>query len=460
MALMTSDGKYSVNLLAEIFAPPEIESVVMNTHGRGTDRPVLLWRGEIVYGRDTYEASLRAGVDQVFEELPDTGFPFERVIEEVHDLGHMNGSQRSLAAYSFWRLSSSGWVDLGLPDDETAHPPRYSKKQVATIFDVSVRSMNHAGKVVGPDSQAIPELRLAVEQGTLAVSDAAKVAGHPRAAQLKALELVQSGSVHTITSAAEKAPQEIEGGGRDDQELEGEADLDSPGQLSVGVALENIGVELIHSPLGGLHRLVEAEYVDAIVTNPAITESGLATLPDLVAFAAHALKPLGLLAVLSNPEYLPQFFDGLKNSDLLWVGSTVVIFPKVWRTTQGRHPMSLRCRLLLLFGKCQSLPHAGGDIIGVPGLKHLPHATHDLERAMHAIVKRYTQAGEVVCDPDMQGDAAVAQAAVALGRNFIGADREQSFIEILSRRLATTELGSAAPEWGTDVQGMLPFTDT
>ena len=83
---------------------------------------------------------------------------------------------------------------------------------------------------------------------------------------------------------------------------------------------------------------------------------------------------------------------------------------------------------------------------------------------MHAIVKRYTQAGEVVCDPDMQGDAAVAQAAVALGRNFIGADREQSFIEIVRRRLATTELGSAAPgrttERGTDVQGMLPFTDT
>ena len=62
--------------------------------------------------------------------------------------------------------------------------------------------------------------------------------------------------------------------------------------------------------------------MDAIVTNPAITESGLATLPDLVAFAARALKPSGLLAVLSNPEYLPQFFDGLKNSDLLWVGGS------------------------------------------------------------------------------------------------------------------------------------------
>ena len=91
MALMTSDGKYAVNLLAEIFAPLELEGVVMSTHGRGTDRPVLLWRGEIVYGRDTYEASLRAGVDQVLEELPDVGFPFERVIEEVHDLGHMTG---------------------------------------------------------------------------------------------------------------------------------------------------------------------------------------------------------------------------------------------------------------------------------------------------------------------------------------------------------------------------------
>ena len=48
---------------------------------------------------------------------------------------------------------------------------------------------------------------------------------------------------------------------------------------------------------------------------------------------------------------------------------------------------------------------------------------------MRLIVERFTQPGQVVCDPVMLGRDTVALAALGAGCRFIGADTDQSSID-------------------------------
>ena len=351
---------------------------------------------------------------------------------------------------------------MGLSDDETAHLPRYSKKRAADIFRASVSSLNHASNLFGSQSRAIPELRQAAEQGLVTVSDACKVALQPREVQLRAPELVQSGSAGSIAAAAVKALQDIDCGARED-----EPEPVLPGRQAVSEALERSGLALVPAPLRDLHEWIEAESVDAIVANPTISARGLATLPDLAALAGHALKPTGVTLVLATGEHLKQYLDRLETPDMELLGEVDILFSKKWSHQRGRHPQTLRRRPLLVYGKWQAEFHPGGDMIWAKkseGPERESRATRELDLLIYRIVRRYTVAGQVVLDPAMLGRPTVAMAALRQGRAFIGADSDQPLIELVRRRLAMEKLGGAAtrqsPGPGSGVQRRLPLFDT
>ena len=245
---MTSDCKYPIGVLALIFPPlstPEFQSLVDSIRERGLQKPITLYGGQIIDGRHRYEACLQAGVEPRFQELPDEANSLDHVMDENSARRHMNESQRAIAAHRLWQESSGGWANLGLPDG-CANLRKFSQEEAANQFNVSRRLIVHAGKVVGSDSQAIPELRLAAEQGGVAVSDAAKAVNQAPEVQLTALELVQGGRSRTIGGAVNKVLQETQ-----DQELEESLGEILPEQLSAGLTLQR-------SAVGELHRLVEA----------------------------------------------------------------------------------------------------------------------------------------------------------------------------------------------------------
>ena len=64
---------------------------------------------------------------------------------------------------------------------------------------------------------------------------------------------------------------------------------------------------------------------------------------------------------------------------------------------------------------------------------------------MRAIVQRFTQPGQLVCDPIMLGRAGVALGALERNCFFIGADREQSSLDRIRRRLEMTEMWTSSP---------------
>ena len=436
---MTSDEKYSLSVLATVFTPLssfEFQALEESIRERGLQRAIILWQGQIIDGRHRYEACLRAGVQPHFQELPGDANPLDFVLDENATHRHMNEGQRAIAAHRLWEASSDGWSALGV-QDWSANLHKFSMSEVAVRFNVSRRLVAHAGKLFGRNAQAIPELRLAAEQGSVAVSDAARAADLAPEIQLMALNLVLDSKSRTIGGAVAKLLQ--------DQQIDECPEAVLPEQLSAGITLHR-------STVGDLHRLVDRESIDAIITFPPTSTQSLAMLPDLTAFAAHSLKPSGVMVVLASGELLPDVLDRLKHPELRWACELDYIFREPAIRLRGNHPLELRRRPLLLFGKARFRLSGGHDVIRLPRADDSTRPAQRLEAGMRLIVRRVARPGQVVCDPIMLDRAGVALAALEIGCQFIGAERDQSTINRVDRLLA--EAGMADPSSGQEMQGV------
>ena len=430
---MTSDGKYTLSIPALLFpelSPFEFQEMVESVGERGLQKSITLWRGQIIDGRHRYEACLRAGVEPRFQELPDDANPLEHVMDENVARRNMSESQRAIAAHRLWEVSSGGWAGLDLPGG-SANLHRFSQKEAANRFNVSRRLVIHAGQVAGTNSLAVPELTQAAEQGTVTVSDASRAVDQPPEIQLRALELLRDGSSRTITGAVRKVLQENQ-----DQQLEEGLDVLLPEQLADRMALHC-------STVGDLHRLVDGESVDAIITFPPTTGQFLPVLPDLASFAAHSLKPTGVLVMLAGVEHLPEVLDRLRHPDLHWVCEFDYIFGEPPIRPRGTHQLDLRRRPLLVFGKAQFRLTGGHDVIRLPRPDDSAPPGQRTEAGMRLIVQRFARPGQVVCDPIMLDRVGIAMGALEGGCRFIGAEKNQSCIDRVPSKLARAGITAA-----------------
>ena len=432
---MTSDGKYILSPMALLFpelAPVECQQMVESIAQRGLQNPITRWREQIIDGRHRYEACLLARVEPRFQDLPDDANPLELVMDQNAARRHMSESQRAIAAYKLFEASSGDWAALDLPG-VSANLQRFSLAAAAERFNVSRRSVSYAGRATGRDSRAVPALKQAAGQGSVTVSDASRAVNQPPEIQLRALELVRSGTARTIASAVKRVLQEIL-----EQGPEKGLEANLPEQLADRMALHR-------STVGDLHRLVDRESVDAIITFPPTSKNSLALLPDLASFAAHSLKPTGVLVMLASVEHLPGVLNGLKHPDLHWVCEFDYIFgePSILFQRRGPHRLDLRRRPLLVFGKSRFRLRGGDDLIRVPQPEEEPRSTQRLEAGWGLIVQKFTSPGQVVCDPIMLERASIAIGALAGGCTFIGADKNQSSIDRVLRRLASAGITAA-----------------
>ena len=418
--MTTSDEKYPLSKLTLLYTQipqTEFQALVESIREGGLRRPITLWRGQIIDGRHRYEACLQAGVEPHFVELPDDADAFQYVLDENSARRHMTDSQRAVAAHRTWEEAASGWAGLGLMDGESANLHSLTLQQAADLFHVSRRLVVHAGRIFGRDTRAVQELRQAADQGAVAVSDASRVVDQPPEIQLAALEMVRGGRSKTAARAAEMVLQET----REPQPDEG------PG---AGLPEQPPGSVTLHcSALGDLHRLVERESVDAIITNPPTSKESLAKLPDLAAFAAHSLNPGGAMVVLASAEHLPAVLENLHHPELLWVCELDLIFDGSWARLREKHHLELLRRPLLVYGKNQFRLNGGNDLVRVPRTEEAPTQARQLIAGMTLIVERFTQHGQVVCDPITMGRNTVAFAALGAGRRFIGAGEDQTAMD-------------------------------
>ena len=424
---MPTPHHYPIAALAYIF--PEMDEasfsdLVKSISQVGLLELITVWRGKVIDGRHRYWACLVAGVDPRFEHLPDDADPMAFILAKNVARRHLSPSLKAVTAYRASTLTLPAAPGMDVDTGAILHT-RITQRRAADLFGVSLRSLHHARAVLAPESTAAPELRRAVEVGAVTVSDAARVAGEPADVQNAALDRVVNGSSKTLAAAVRRVAAEAAA-------REPGIPESRPGDAPVHPPIFH------HSAVADLGNVVEESGVDLIITHLPTGQEKLALYSDLADFTLHTLKVTGALVVVADGILLPRIMKCLERPGLHWVCELdcAVGWPQAVR--HSLHRMTIYRRPILVYGK-PGFRLSGSDVVRVPSPGE-PGGDADLLKGIGAVmfqvVKRFIQAGQVVCDPCLMGGGGTALGALTGGCRFIGADSSKWAIENTKKILA------------------------
>ena len=451
---------YTVSDEANLFpeaSPEEYQDILASIEEIGQQEPIGVKDDQIFDGRNRLRACRELGIEPRFIELGDDVDPLQYVLAKNLARRHLDASQLAVIAYKLSAWSKPGGdrrsdaYREGV-DQSAILPDGFSQEQSAKLMNVSLRSVRQAGKVISEDSPAVPALRHAVEaagERRVNVSDAAKVVDQPAEVQEQALDRVLRGESKTISGAARQIERQL-------TEAEDAEAIKSNRARSIDET-----ITLHCSAVSDLSELVAPASVDAIVTNPPNIPASLPLYSDLAAFAAHALKPGGVMVVMNNAMQLPQVLERLNHPDLNWISEFDLQHQRVSVGAGSPYWITLRRRSLLIYGKSGFKLNGGDNVIALPTSDELPE--EQLRRqwlglAMALIVERFVRPGQVVCDPIPLDKASSALAARKHGCYFIGADKDEVNLERIKRSLARDEgdVRSESNSQAVSPEGLVP----
>jgi ParB-like chromosome segregation protein Spo0J len=195
------DGGLEFHTLAEIFPlidGAEFDDLVADIREHGVHEPIWIFDGRILDGRNRYRAAQAAGVDCPLRAyLGDDPAAF--VISLNLKRRHLNESQRGMIAAKLANMPDGG----NRAEQHSAN--LHSAAKAADMLNVSERTVKTAKQV---QENAAPELIAAVEQGHLAVSQAAKAAALPEDDQREIAAKAKAGDAKAARSyIKEKTPE-------------------------------------------------------------------------------------------------------------------------------------------------------------------------------------------------------------------------------------------------------------
>ena len=440
---LDQQGDYLVSPLAMIFpdmTDDEYARLEKSIRELGLLEDITLWQGTVIDGVHRLRACLRLGIEPRFSSLPDDADPLEYVIGR-------NGSRRNLAPWqrpiAAFRASESSRVGRPRSSGENCANLRnfLTQEEAAKRFGVSRRSVSAAGRVLGRESTAIPELQRAMTSGRITVSGAAAAVKEPAWVQHRAVDLLLRREARTLKQAVGIV-----------KEQDGLTESIESAEASP-VAVTDARPVFYQSPVAGLQDFVEPESVDAIVTFPPADACSGSLLTELVGFAAHSLKRTGGMFVLAGTERLPDFIERLRHPGLVWVCALHYVHDGRAASSRGNpRGGAPGQKLLLVYGKPGFRLNGGDKVISalpLDGVTQENRRSH-LEIGMELIISRFTGPGDLVCNPLLLGKSASALAAVKQGRRFVGADDAASRLNDAVRQLeragyAEHRSGGASP---------------
>lgn len=173
-----------------------IESDMAENGWRG--RPILIYEGQVADGWHQLNGAIKNKLLPIFEEF--RGTPDEAFAECYRRNAvrrHYDTSQRAMIAA---KIATRGKGPKSEKFPKSENLP--TQQNVASTLSVSDKSVREAKKVV---ANGTPALQQAVVNGTVSVSDAAKVASEPPKVQNQAVKDVANGKAPTATKAAQAA---------------------------------------------------------------------------------------------------------------------------------------------------------------------------------------------------------------------------------------------------------------
>ena len=423
------DCPYRISALATAFPPlPPADYARLrdSIEARGLRTPIVVWRGEIIDGFHRLRACIETGVAPTYRFLGDDEDPVAFVVDVNMPFRNMSQNQKAQAAYLMSQFSTPG-RPRSAQENSANLRNNITQGEAAALVGVSPRLVSDASRVLSSASAAVPAVQEAVREWRVKASDAARVVGHPPEVQQRAMVLVDRGETKTIKGAVKRVEEEMM---KAEQATALEEMLARP--LPDTLALHTASVAC-------LRGRVDPGTVDCIITHPPHIEEALPLLADLASFAAHALKPSGVMVVVGSGVLLPQMLERLTHPELRWLAEFDLVFRGAPVGSGPPHYMKLRRRPVLVYHKGQFRVSGMPDLLELSPEDALPKGTTEQEAAMELLVKQFCRPGQKVCDPVMLDRAGVALAARRLGCTFVGASEVQSCVDRIRRRLDLAE---------------------
>lgn len=283
---------------------------------------ITLHNGQILDGRNRYNACLSAGIEPRFTDY-DGDDPLAFVISANLHRRHLGESQRAMVAA---RVATMG---RGRPSDNASIDAlSRSQPAAAAALNVSRPSVQRARVVL--DSGA-PEMVAAVDRGQIPVSAAATIARKPAEHQRQVVERVASGIARDVKDAERQLVTEQRR--REAKARVAEAAAASGPAHPFAPAMHCADV------LAGLTG-IESATVDLVVADPPynIGKAEWDSIPpreyimwcaDWISECARILKPSGVMYVFGYPRGLARIMDLMDGHRLVyrdWI---------VWDTIMG-----------------------------------------------------------------------------------------------------------------------------
>jgi hypothetical protein len=178
---------------------------------------------------------------------------------------------------------------------------------------------------------------------------------------------------------------------------------------------------------------VQAESVDAIITDPPYPREFLPCYEALSAFGAHALRPGGVCLVMTGQSHLEAVLRLLSTS-LEYQWTLAYMTPGQYTPIFGRKVKS-NWKPVVFLTKGKNVWENVFDVLESDMNDKRFHEWGQSEGGTAQIIERFTVPKMVVCDPFV-GGGTTGVAAIQLDRFFIGADIEKKHVETTAERLS------------------------
>ena len=385
---------------------------------------------QVVDGKRRLRACEVAGVEPTYRLLRGDIDPRAYVWAKNAERRDLSSSQRALAfALLYPKLGPGRPPGPGENCQIFDSFPQPTQGQGAEKLKVSRPLVNDAYKVADPNSWVAPEVREAVRDGIVTVSDAVRdtVSNVSQDVQREALSLVKDGSSRTLSAAVAKVAKE-------ERERHHEPliiKLDRPTRLGKNLVLHSCSIDRLKWGL-------KPGTVDLVLAHlPEYFRLGL--FYKMAELADHVLSDAGVLVVVWDGGPLREMLDRLSRSarGMKFIADFSAIFPAPITELGFPHHTKIRRAALLVFGKQGAKLPEGDDVIEVPApAGGMADDFMDLKDCLPLVVARFASRGQTLCIPTLTDNGGAVVAALAAGCTVIGADEEQSVIDDVVRRVS------------------------
>jgi len=382
----------------------ELNEMADSIKREGLLNPCVRQGDVLLDGRNRLAACKLAGVEPRFIEYTGDDVVAFIIGQNIHRR-HLDESQRSMVAARLATLPSNRPVSAPIGAVK-------SQPEAASMLNVGRRSVQR-GRVVL--EHGTPELAKAVDDGRLAVSEAAKIAKKDVETQKAVVQKVTERPMSGAKALKEiKAEQDK----RDLAEAQKKISADKRRKIESVCDLRVCScAELFASGIKP----------DAVITDPPYPQEFLPCFTELAEGCKAAGVPL--VAVMSGQSYLPEVMRRLCEH-LRYRWTLAYMTPggscRIW-------PVKIDCQWkpVILFGEANEVVF---DVFRSETGDKRFHEWGQSLSGMAALVERLTKPGQLIADPFL-GAGTTGAVAIKLGRRFVGCDIDRDAVEQARARM-------------------------